>query len=140
MARVYADQAAYEAYTGGAAPTGVDALLARASAMLDARLFRLCRYDTDPVTGLPTDPLVQAAFSDAVCAQAQWWDELGDHLGASAAGWGSVRIGSAQLGRSVTDVSGEASPSRQVAPAVWDALRAPDLTRDVLAIGEVTTW
>jgi hypothetical protein len=140
MSRVYADQAAYEAYTGGTAPSGVDGLLAAASRMLDGRVFRLCVYDADPGTGMPTNPLVVTAFSDAVCAQVQWWDELGDHLGAAAAGWGTVQIGTAKLGRSTTDVSGEAAPARQVAPAVWDALRAPDLTPDVVALGEVTTW
>lgn len=140
MARVYADQAAYVAYTGGTAPAGVDGLLAAASRMLDARVFRLCVYDADPATGMPTNPAVTAAFSDAVCAQAEWWDELGDHVGAAAAGWGNVQIGSARLGRSVTTVGGDDSAARQIAPAVWDALRSPDLTRDVLVLGEVTTW
>lgn len=140
MARVYADQAAYEAYTGAAAPTGVAQLLARASQFLDSRVFRLCVYDVAPDTGLPTNDLVTAAFSDAVCAQVQWWDELGDHTGAAGAGWGTVQIGTARLGRTGGAVTGGDSPSRQVAPAVWDALRNPDLTRDVLVLGEVTTW
>lgn len=140
MARVYADQAAYEAYTGAAAPANIGQLLARASQFLDSRVFRLCVYDTDPSTGMPTHDLVVAAFSDAVCAQVQWWDELGDHTGAAGVGWGNVQIGTARLGRSVTAVSGADSPSRQVAPAVWDALRSPDLTREQLVIGEVTTW
>lgn len=140
MARVYADQAAYEAYTGAAAPTGVAQLLARASQFLDSRVFRLCVYDVAPDTGMPTNQLVVSAFSDAVCAQVQWWDELGDHTGAAGVGWGNVQIGTARLGRSVTAVSGADSPSRQVAPAVWDALRSPDLTREQLVIGEVTAW
>lgn len=140
MPRVYADQAAYETYTGGTAPADVDRRLADASRMLDAEVFRLCVYDADPATGMPTNTLVVEAFSDAVCAQVQWWDELGDHLGAGAAGWGNVQIGSARLGRSVTAVAGSDSPARQIAPAVWDALRSPDLTPDVLLVGEVTAW
>jgi hypothetical protein len=141
MARTYATPAQYEAYTGQTpVPSDISRLLADASRMLEARVFRLCWYDTDPDTGLPSNPLVTAAFSDAVCAQAQWWDEVGDSTGAASAGWGTVRIGSAQLSRSVTDVSGEAAASRQLAPKVVDALMSPDLTADIFRLGEVSTW
>ena len=138
MARTYATPAELAAYTGQAAPADAAQLLTRASQMLDAQVFRLCWYVADPTTGLPTDTLVAAAFRDATCAQVQWWEELGDPLGAVGAGWGSVHIGTAHLQRSVTAVSGADSPSRQPAPQVWDALTSPDLTPERFRIGSVT--
>lgn len=135
---VYATEADYLTYTGEeSAPDGIDSLLKRASQMLDAQVFRMCVYDVD-AAGAPTHPLVTAAFRDAVCAQVAWWDELGDSSGASAAGWGTLELGSARLGRSVTTVSGGDSPARQVAPAVGDLLRAPGLTPDVIRVGVVS--
>lgn len=137
MARVYATAADYQQYTGETPPADVDVRLARASSFLDSRIFRLCWYDADPVTGLPTNALVTAAFRDAVCAQVEWGVEVGDTTGAAGVGWGNVEIGSVRLGRSLTATSSEDSPGRQIAPAVWDALRSPDLTPDVLSIGLV---
>lgn len=139
MARVYATESDYLTYTGETEPPdGIDVLLARASGMLDARVFRYGVYDVDE-TGAPTHALVVAAFRNAVCAQVEWWDELGDSTGAAGAGWGTVELGTARLSRSVTKVDGADSPARQIAPAVWDVLRAPDLTPEVLHIGVVTT-
>jgi hypothetical protein len=136
--RVYATESDYQAYTGQAPDADTTRLLARASQFLDAQVFRMCWYVADPTTGLPTDALVAAAFRDAVCAQVQWWDELGDPLGVVGVGWGAVHIGTAHLQRSVTAVSGHDSPSRQPAPQVWDALTAPDLTPERFRIGSVT--
>jgi len=140
MARVYATAEQYEAYTGAAAPVDIDARLARAGRFLDANVFRLCVYTADATTGLPTDTVVAAAFADAVCAQAEWGVEVGDVTGAAGAGWGNVSIGSVQLGRSVTSVSGSDSPGRQVAPAVQDCLAIPELTRDRFQLRAVTVW
>ncbi|MEU9002578.1 hypothetical protein [Streptomyces sp. NPDC048551] len=137
MARIYATAEQYEAYTGTTAPLDIDARLARASRFLDAQVFRLCVYAADPVTGLPTDSGVAAAFANAVCAQAEWGVEVGDVTGAAGAGWGSVEIGSVRLSRSVTAVSGADSPGRQIAPAVGDALRDPSLTPARFRIGLV---
>jgi hypothetical protein len=136
MPRIYATAADMAAYTGTTAPADADALLAKASRFLDSAVFRLCWYQADS-DGLPTNALVTAAFRDAVCAQAAWWDELGDSTGAMGAGWGSVQIGSVNLSRSVTNVAASASPARQIAEEVWDVLRSPDLTPDVLTIGLV---
>ncbi|MCB5167999.1 hypothetical protein LG634_24625 [Streptomyces bambusae] len=137
--RVYATAEQYEAYTYGTAPADIDGRLARASKFLDANVFRYCWYRADDATGLPTDAVVAAAFTRAVCAQAEWGVETGDVTGAGLAGWGSVRIGDVQLGRSVTSVSGADSPGRQVAPAVGDALRSPDLTPDKFVMGVVAS-
>ncbi|MGW4810551.1 hypothetical protein ACWEPB_02750 [Kitasatospora cineracea] len=136
--RVYATGSDYQAYTGQAPDADTDRLLTRASQMLDALVFRMCWYVADPATGLPTDAAVAAAFRDSVCAQVEWWSELGDPLGVVGVGWGTVHIGTAHLQRSVTAVTGADSPSRQIAPQVWDALTAPDLTPERFRIGSVT--
>lgn len=137
MARIYATAAEYETYTGQPAPAGIAVLLADASRMLDSQVFRLCWYEADSVTGMPTNALVLAAFADAACAQAQWGDEVGDTTGAAGVGYGNVKLGSLQLGRSVTAVSGADAPGRQIAPKVWDSLRSPDLTPDIFQLGAV---
>jgi hypothetical protein len=89
--------------------------------------------------GMPSNPLVTAAFRDCVCAQVVWWSALGDSQGAMAAGWGEVRIGSVQMSRSLTATAAERSPARQLAPEVSDVLGAPELTPDVLTVGLVIT-
>ena len=138
MARIYATSAEYQTYTGQTPPADIDQQLANASRMLVAEVFRLCWFEVDE-DGYPSNTLVREAFRDAVCAQVAWWGELGDSTGAAAVGWGSVRLGSAQLSRSVTATSGAASPAREVAPAVWDALRSDDLTGDVFRLGAVSS-
>ncbi|MYW48881.1 hypothetical protein [Streptomyces sp. SID161] len=140
MARVYATVDEYQAYPGALTATAQTAgLLAKASRMLERLVLRYCVYDVDTVTGLPTHPVVAAAFRDAVCAQVAWWDRIGDSSGADAVGWGSVAIGSVQLGRSVTAVSGEDAAARQLAPEVLDALNDPALVPDIFWMGAVTS-
>ncbi len=139
MPRIYATATEFEEYTGESpAPADITVRLRRASAFLDSQVFRLCAYSVDD-TGMPTDPLVLAAFADACCAQVEWGIDVGDVTGGAGVGWGSVEIGSAKLSRSVTATSGDEAPGRQVAPSVWDALRSPDLTPDLLVIGAVAT-
>ncbi|MEU5838778.1 hypothetical protein ABZ820_34655 [Streptomyces diacarni] len=137
MGRVYATPEEYETYTGQPPPERAAARLARASAFLESRVLRLCRYDVDEA-GMPTHPLVVAAARDAVCAQLEWWEAVGDDLGADAAGWSTVEIGSAKLARPTPSSSGEDTPARQIAPQVLDIFRAPDLTLDILQIGAVS--
>lgn len=139
MARVYATAEQFETYTGQTAPADITTRLTRASQFLDSQVFRICWYAVDD-TGLPANEVVAAAFADATCAQVQWGIDVGDTTGAAGVGWGSVEIGTVKLSRSVTAVSGTDAPGRQIAPAVWDALRSPDLTADVFLLGWVTTW
>ncbi|WP_247615836.1 hypothetical protein [Streptomyces sp. MK37H] len=139
MARIYATAADFQDYTGQAPPADVDQLLTRATAMLEAQVLRFCWYDVDS-DGMPTNPLVLEAIRRAVCAQVQWWGEVGDSIGAAGVGWGSVAIGSVNLGRSVTSVSGADSAARQIAPQVADELQSPDLTPDVFRLGAVCSW
>ncbi|MFE5628475.1 hypothetical protein [Streptomyces sp. NPDC056543] len=138
MARVYATSSQYEAYTGSTAPADITVRLRRASQFLDAAVFRLCWYEVDE-DGLPTNALVATAFADACCAQVEWGVDVGDVTGAAAVGWGDVEIGTVKLRRSVTATSGDDAPGRQIAPAVWDALRSPDLTPDIFGLGRVVS-
>lgn len=138
MTRVYATSTDLAAYTGSSAPADADALLAKASTFLDSAVFRLCWFTAD-ADGLPTDPIVAAAFTRAVCAQAAWWGALGDSTGAMGAGWGEIRIGTVQMNRSLTQTAAKDSPARQIAEEVWDVLRSPDLTLDRLWIGAVVS-
>lgn len=137
MARIYATSAQYVTYTGQAAPADIDARLAKASRFLDSKVMRLCWYEVVEATGLPSNALVIEAFRDAVCAQVKWGIDVGDTTGAAAVGWGTVEIGSVKLSRSVTAVSGDDAPGRQIAPEVWDALQSPDLTPDTFQLGAV---
>lgn len=138
--RVYATVSEYEAHTGvSPAPSTTAARLAKGSRMLERLVLRYCVYDTNALSGMPTHSLVLAAFRDAVCAQVEWWGNVGDPSGADAVGWGSVAIGSVNLGRSVTSVSGEDAAARQLAPEVWDALLSPDLTPDIFRMGAVAS-
>ncbi|MEU8473759.1 hypothetical protein [Streptomyces hygroscopicus] len=138
MARVYATAADYQQYTGQAPPVDVDQLLSRATRMLEAQVLRLCWYEVD-TDGMPTNPLVLEAIRRAVCAQVQWWGELGDSIGAAGVGWGSVGIGSVSLSRPGA-ASGSASAAREVAPQVADELQSPDLTPEIFRLGAVCSW
>ena len=139
MARVYATADDYATFTGAAAPADIGQLLAQASRFLDSNLFRLCRYEADQDTGMPTDPVVLGAFSDAACAQAQWWNEIGDTLGTVGVGWSTVSVGSVSLSRGtkVGAASAEDQAARQIAPQVYDALTAPELTAWRFRMGEI---
>jgi hypothetical protein len=108
-------------------PADADELLESASEMLDSEVLFAAVYDVDD-DGAPTDPLVIEAFKRAVCAQVQWWDELGDSIGAMGAGWGATAIGGLSMSRSVTSVSGSDAASQQFGPKVARILRSPKLT------------
>lgn len=123
MARVYATLSHLELWLGAAPPSGAERRLERASMLLDQLLIG-ARYDTD-TAGLPTDADVIEAFRSAVCAQVEWWAQIGDDDGTGAAGsWGDVQIGSVRLSRG----SGrQAGNQPHVAPAVHRILHAAGL-------------
>lgn len=131
--RTYATTTDLANYLREAPPLDAAGLLADASTMLDSRVLAYCRYDVDE-EGMPSDPDVAKAIGRAVCAQVAWWEEVGDSTGAVGVGYGSAAIGSVNLGRSVTSVSGDDSAARQIAPQVADELRAPHL-HDKLYVG-----
>lgn len=72
MGRVYATAAAYAAYSGQTPPADIDRLLARASEVIDQDVTATAWYDTDD-SGMPTNAAVLGAFSDAACAQVEFW-------------------------------------------------------------------
>ncbi|MEU9557979.1 hypothetical protein [Streptomyces fumanus] len=91
-------------------------LLEDATRALDSAL-RTARYDVD-TAGMPTAPIVQAAFAEAVCAIVEWWGETGDPVGADG-GWDSVSAGPVSLsGRTAgaaTPIAAGHLPPRAVA-------------------------
>lgn len=100
--RLYADQAAYEAYHGleaGAAPADVDRRLRTASRLVDY-LLRGVVYQVDPA-GMPVDVDVAQAMSDATCAIAGAVPAADADAGTE---WDSVSIGNVSLsGRKQAD-------------------------------------
>jgi hypothetical protein len=115
-ARVYATTAQLADYLGTAAPADAAKLLRDASRALDSAL-RTAVYDTDGA-GMPTHPEVQAAFTEAVCAIVEWWEQTGDPVGAEG-GWESVSAGPVSLsGRSsstATPIAAGVLPPRALA-------------------------
>jgi hypothetical protein len=94
-ARVYATSADYTQWSGQAAPSDIERLLARASEDIDDALIAAV-YDTDG-SDMPTDPEVVDAMRDAVCAQVEYQQETGD-TGTGAAGrYDSVSLGPVSL-------------------------------------------
>ncbi|MEU0084896.1 hypothetical protein [Streptomyces sp. NPDC006274] len=136
--RVYATSTQLANYLHAAPPTDADRLLARASELLEEEVFRLCWYEADDVTGLPTNAIVAAAFTAAVCAQIEWWDETGDELGA-AGQWGTVKLGSASMTRAAGSSPGGAGGGRTVVTDALRKLQSPELTPDIFLLGLVTT-
>lgn len=94
MARVYATAAQYTEYSGQTAPADIARQLRRASEIIDDALLSAL-YDVDSA-GLPTAALVVDAFADAVCAQVEYWAEVGEDID-TAGPVQSVGIGSVQL-------------------------------------------
>lgn len=74
--RAYATTTQLAVYLGAAPPLDGARLLAEATRILDAVFLIGALYDTDD-DGMPTDPVVAAAFADAVCAQVEFWGEVG---------------------------------------------------------------
>lgn len=135
MARNYATSADYQSYTGQTPPADIEARLGRASRFLDSDVFRLCWFEADE-DGYPSNEVVRQAFADAVCAQVAWWSETGDELGV-AGRWDSVKLGSLSLSRGSSSGSGSSSSGREVAETAMEALRSPDLTREIFVLGLV---
>lgn len=96
-------------------------LLTRASRHVD-RLLLAAVYDTDGVTGQPTDPDIAAALVDATCAQAAWWLSGGDETG-QADLYSSVSIGPVSLSRA----QGAAGATQVTAPAAVEVLTTAGL-------------
>ncbi|AQS70844.1 hypothetical protein [Streptomyces pactum] len=108
--------------------------LADASKSLDDALLTAV-YDTDSA-GMPTDPDVQAAFAEAVCAIVDWWDETGDELGADG-DWQSVSAGPVSMSRGSNSISAQPVANGYLPPRAASALRR--LPSEKLRLGVVAT-
>ncbi|MCX4832327.1 hypothetical protein OG746_26680, partial [Streptomyces sp. NBC_01016] len=93
--RVYATTAQLAEYLGTDPPAGAERLLAQASQLLDADFLLAAFYDTD-AEGMPADPVVSEAFATAVCAQVEFWGEVGEETDVSGPLQG-VTLGSLSL-------------------------------------------
>ncbi|KJK40223.1 hypothetical protein UK15_07680 [Streptomyces variegatus] len=78
-----------------APPLDAVELLERATDLLDSDFLKAAVYDVDDA-GMPTDPVVRAAFAEAVCRQVEFWGEVGVETDVSGPLEG-VSIGSVQL-------------------------------------------
>lgn len=130
MARTYATPEQLAAWTGQPAPPEQEAarLLARASQDVDDAL-RAAVYDTD-TGGMPTDPEIRDALSDAVCAQVEYQQAAGDDGTGAAGGWGSVSIGSVSL--SDRQKGPQSDSGLTLAPRAHRALRRAGLLPGVV--------
>lgn len=127
MARVYATQQQYRDWSGDTAATVSDALLARASLIIDDAL-KGAVYDVDPATLMPTDANITEALMEATCAQIQWWDEIGDTTGAGAgAQFQSASIGSASYTKGYSAAGSKAGNSGALAPMAFTTLEVAGL-------------
>jgi hypothetical protein len=101
-------------------------LLKRASELLHGAT-RFALYDADPDTSMPTEAAVVSAFSDACCAQVEFWLDVGEEHDIEGLS-GGVAIGSLRLDK---------LPPR-LAPRAVDALRDAGLLST--AINEAVVW
>jgi hypothetical protein len=92
---VYATATELAAYTGQPAPADAERLLDRASQDVDDAL-RTAVYSTDSA-GMPTDPAIIAALSEATCAQVEYQQATSDDGTGAAGRWDSVSIGPVSL-------------------------------------------
>lgn len=82
MDRIYATAADYQDRTGRTPGADTDRLLREASELLDAEVLLASWYDVD-ANGMPADEEVAKAFSNAVCAQLEFWAEVGESVDTS---------------------------------------------------------
>ncbi|MEH0470881.1 hypothetical protein QA943_18835 [Streptomyces sp. B21-097] len=95
MSRVYATAEQLAEWTGKPAPQDAARQLARASEDVDSALLTAV-YATDSA-GMPTDPDVITALSDAVCALIEYRAETGDSGTGARDRWDSVSLGPASM-------------------------------------------
>jgi len=74
--RSYATTTQLATYLRAAPPLDAVALLERATRLLDSDFLKAAVYDVDD-DGMPTDSVVAAGFAEAVCAQVEFWGEVG---------------------------------------------------------------
>ncbi|MFE6284351.1 hypothetical protein [Streptomyces sp. NPDC057877] len=93
--RSYATTTQLANFLRAAPPLDAVQLLERATRLLDSDFLKAAVYDEDD-EGMPTDPVVAAAFAEAVCSQVEFWGEVGVETDVSGPLQG-VAIGSVNL-------------------------------------------
>jgi hypothetical protein len=122
----YATLGDLASYLGEDPPDGAAKLLVRASRRVDSALIGAV-YDVDD-DDLPTDADVAAALRDAVCAQVEWWDEVGDTTGTGAGGaWSDVTIGKVKLTAGTSASAGTPPGRMRIAPSAIEILQTAGL-------------
>lgn len=125
--RTYADQEAYDWWTGTGGTAISLALFRSASSIVDEALIgAVYAVDTD---SKPTDTRVANALSDAVCAQVEWMDATGDTSGVGdTIEVDSASIGSVSFsGQRRTNGPTRLPSGRNLAPAALAVLRVEGL-------------
>lgn len=130
MGRVYATAADYQEFSGQTPPADIDRLLARASELLDSEVLPAAWYTTD-TNGMPVDATVAAAFSQAACAQVEFWGEMGEDVDVAGLAQ-QVRIGTVmiQYGAGANRVGPE-----HIGPRVYRALSVLSPNVFMVAVG-----
>ena len=135
MQRTYATATDYFDFIGEDDPNeaeppttdkALSARLRRASSVIDG-LTVTATYSTDE-DGYPTDAAISGAFTEATCAQAQWFGETDDLTGAISAA-GPISLGPLSIGgRSNSSASSTTSPqTARIAPEAVQILRSAGL-------------
>jgi hypothetical protein len=130
MGRVYATATAYADYSGKTPPADIDRLLARASQLLDSEVVKAAWYDTDDA-GMPTNTDVIEAFSEATCAQVEFWGAVGEQVDTSGPIQG-VTLGALSIQYGAGDNRVAAST---VGPRVYRALESLPVDVFRVAVG-----
>lgn len=93
--RSYATTTQLANFLHAAPPLDAVKLLERATTLLDSDFLKAAVYDVDD-DGMPSDADVIAAFAEAVCAQVEFWGEVGEETDISGPLQG-VQLGSVAL-------------------------------------------
>lgn len=124
--RVYATAGDYRSYADEPTEMSdaqIEKRLRRATVIVEG-LTRLARYRVDE-NGAPVDQDIEDAFTEAVCAQVEYWETTDDPTGAEAT-MGPVKIGSVSLGGSGVGGSAQstATPAQaRTSPETVEILR-----------------
>lgn len=135
--RTYAEVSDVEAWTGQTAPDNAEAMVRRASTLVQAAC-RCDLYDTDPA-GLPAEDDVSDAMRDAVCAQVGVWQAADVDASAGAAGVSPSLTSSKILDAQVSYDGGGADSARRSSTARLDAESWMILRNAGLASANVST-
>lgn len=123
--RSYATLTDLAAWLSAEPPPGSARRLVRATTKIDQLLVGMI-YPVDD-NGYPTDTDHVAALRDAVCAQVEWWVEIGDISGSGVSSWWKPVSTKASAAPKTANIDKESPARQQYAPLVVDLLREAGL-------------